>query len=175
MSSELVPDLWGGMSPASPVAPEPVDAAAQARKREHARWTAGNQLVVEVGPGPEGATCKPCLFLMRLDHHGHNYYKCAMRGQPTHGTATDHRQKWPACARITPRPDGYDGEPRDQETITYLIALAKGDTKEAPEVALPRLDAERQARFSEFVRQERETLRQTTERLRQASERRRKR
>jgi hypothetical protein len=110
-------DLWGNEvqapEPTPPPAPrDQADHAAewerlreQARERERRRWRSGNPLVRTLGLGPEGATCKGCCHLLRLDYHDGRYIKCELRGV-THGTATDHRVKWPACARYDGGSDG---------------------------------------------------------------------
>lgn len=51
------------------------------------------------GPGPEGATCRTCVHLVKanVDTARGGYLKCEIRGI-TGGTGTDHRAKWDACA-----------------------------------------------------------------------------
>ncbi len=55
-----------------------------------------------LGPGPEGARCGSCAHLFRQGGVAGTYYKCELR-RVTSGPGTDHRFRWPACAR-------YEGE-----------------------------------------------------------------
>jgi hypothetical protein len=75
--------LWGDSGPATGQTPQ------------------SNPLLAVYGPGPDGATCRTCVHLMRLAHHDRTYRKCALRSV-THGAATDHRAGWPACGRFSP-------------------------------------------------------------------------
>jgi len=43
-------------------------------------------------------TCGTCRHLERHDSYRRNYLKCALTPQ-SHGSATDTRAKWPACAK----------------------------------------------------------------------------
>lgn len=56
-----------------------------------------NPMVYLHGPGPEGSTCGACKH---LEGHAYArmYWKCTMRGDLTHGAATDQRRRWPGCA-----------------------------------------------------------------------------
>lgn len=62
------------------------------------------------GPGPEGEQCKNCIHLIGICY-SKTVYKCDLR-KLTHGAATDHKVRWPACAKFERR-DGdiklYDG------------------------------------------------------------------
>lgn len=69
----------------------------KARKRERERRSAGNPLLIRLGPGPEGATCGGCVHLFAKRYAG-TYHKCELRGD-TNGPGTDHRVRWPACGR----------------------------------------------------------------------------
>jgi len=64
-----------------------------------------NPCVALYGSGPEGALCKGCHHLRNVDYHGKVYHKCELR-KATHGRATDHRPRWPVCARYEPDPAG---------------------------------------------------------------------
>lgn len=57
-----------------------------------------NPCVSLYGRGPEGATCKGCLHLVSVNGGSRNFWKCDLR-KITHGKATDHRVRWPACGR----------------------------------------------------------------------------
>jgi hypothetical protein len=65
-----------------------------------------NPCVRVFGPGPEGATCKECMFLECYTTNK-NWYKCAMRPY-SRGPGTDHRKNWPACDRYFKRAKGKD-------------------------------------------------------------------
>jgi len=56
-----------------------------------------NPMVRENGSGPEGASCRGCAHLYGK-RYNRIYYKCGLRGD-TNGPGTDHRVRWPACAR----------------------------------------------------------------------------
>jgi hypothetical protein len=56
-----------------------------------------NPCLLRYGPGPDGAQCTTCQHLF-AKVYGHTYYKCELR-KNTHGPATDHRQRWPACGK----------------------------------------------------------------------------
>lgn len=57
-----------------------------------------NPCVVAFGPGPEGRTCGSCTHLFAMGGVAGRYLKCDLR-RVTSGAATDHRSRWPACAR----------------------------------------------------------------------------
>ena len=65
----------------------------------HSKYgTAKANPMLVLGPGPIGATCATCDHLyMRGDVSG-RYYKCDLR-RDTRGPSSDHRVRWPACAR----------------------------------------------------------------------------
>lgn len=101
-------DLWGHPLDATP-RQQPAAASRserdyherqsqQARARERVRWASGNPMLAALGAGPDGAQCGSCVHLLRLPYHGKTYIKCRLRGI-THGTGTDHRVRWPACAK----------------------------------------------------------------------------
>ena len=56
-----------------------------------------NPMREQLGPGPEGATCRTCKHKVskRL---ARTYLKCALRPN-TSGSKTDIRAKWPACVK----------------------------------------------------------------------------
>ena len=56
-----------------------------------------NPMVVSCGPGPEGAICRDCAHLMEYQQ-ANRWYKCGLR-KPG-GPKTDHRVRWPACAKF---------------------------------------------------------------------------
>ena len=62
-----------------------------------------NPCVRLFGPGPKGAICKGCVHLY-VNQPGHkNFFKCDLR-RHSNGPATDHKARWPACARFEARP-----------------------------------------------------------------------
>jgi hypothetical protein len=56
-----------------------------------------NPMLGHCGLGPDGAKCATCVHLARIIY-ARTYYKCELR-RNTHGPATDHRVRWPACGR----------------------------------------------------------------------------
>lgn len=56
-----------------------------------------NPCIDVYGPGPEGKTCGSCTLLYGK-RFAKTYYKCKLR-KNTGGPATDHRVRWPACAK----------------------------------------------------------------------------
>jgi hypothetical protein len=62
-----------------------------------------NPCVLAYGPGPEGRKCGDCVNLYQQGGVAGTYYKCALRLN-TSGPGSDHRFRWPACARFEPRP-----------------------------------------------------------------------
>jgi len=114
--------LWGEPEPLpaaalapvkrGPVTPDDLIREREARLlRERAarrrQTLAGNRLIAQFGPGPDGATCGGCTHLMRKEYHTQEYFKCAMRGV-SHGSATDYRLKWAACRLFQPRAPGQE-------------------------------------------------------------------
>ena len=64
-----------------------------------------NPCVRMFGRGPEGSICKICKH---LDYHqpgNKRFYKCYLRPF-TRGPGSDHRVRWPACAKFEARPNG---------------------------------------------------------------------
>lgn len=53
------------------------------------------------GPGPDGMRCKDCRHLYGV-RYANTYWKCRKRGD-SGGPATDHRVRWPACAKFEPK------------------------------------------------------------------------
>jgi len=69
-----------------------------------------NPCIALYGPGPEGKRCKDCLWIAGICK-SKTYYKCKLR-ENTHGKATDHKLRWPACGRFEERSKAiplYDG------------------------------------------------------------------
>lgn len=60
-----------------------------------------NPCVAAYGPDPEGRQCKDCKHLFMQGGVAGRYYKCDLR-VITGGPASDHRYRWPACARFVP-------------------------------------------------------------------------
>lgn len=58
-----------------------------------------NPCVIAYGPGPGGKTCGDCAHLFMQGGVAGRYYKCGLRLN-TGGPATDHRVRWPACAKF---------------------------------------------------------------------------
>ena len=54
------------------------------------------------GPGPLEADCGDCEHLFRVGGVAGRYYKCEER-RITSGAATDHRVRWPTCAKFEVR------------------------------------------------------------------------
>lgn len=88
-----IPTLWGTDIPAIEKMP-PV-----------------NPCVQVYGPGPEGKQCQDCRYLVGFCK-GQVYYKCLLR-RLTNSPASDHRVRWPACAKFEQRKSDhiqlYDG------------------------------------------------------------------
>lgn len=68
-------------------------------KQKLTRKSKTNPCVEVYGPGPEGTQCQSCALLRCIDFHGKRYYKCGLRGKPTHGAGTDHKLRWPSCVK----------------------------------------------------------------------------
>ena len=66
-----------------------------------------NPVRVALGPGPEGAICGDCTHFYRVGGVAGRYYKCDLR-KNTGGPATDHRVRWPACAKYEERSEGEE-------------------------------------------------------------------
>jgi hypothetical protein len=60
-----------------------------------------NPMVAAYGPGPEDRRCWDCAHLLRYQAGG-TWFKCDLRYN-TGGAATDHRARWPTCARFEER------------------------------------------------------------------------
>jgi len=60
----------------------------------------GNPCVRYFGAGPEGVTCEGCVHLFGVQY-SRVYYKCDLR-PISGGPGTDHRVRWPACAKYEP-------------------------------------------------------------------------
>jgi hypothetical protein len=57
-----------------------------------------NPCVQVFGKGPDGAICKSCAYLFAHQPGNKRFYKCELRNF-THGAASDHKVRWPACGR----------------------------------------------------------------------------
>lgn len=57
-----------------------------------------NPLVTRYGFDPEGHQCKDCAH-MYCKIYDKAYWKCELR-EDTNGPGSDHRKKWPACAKF---------------------------------------------------------------------------
>jgi len=66
-----------------------------------------NPMVRLLGPGPEGKTCGECKYLVGI-RYARTYWKCSLRGDLTHGPATDQRKGWRACALFEGRENAAD-------------------------------------------------------------------
>ena len=66
----------------------------------HERVLAGDSLRKRFDPGPEGATCNPCVHLFAKRYAG-TYYKVELRGD-THGPGSNYRIQWLACGTYEP-------------------------------------------------------------------------
>jgi len=62
-----------------------------------------NPMILTVGRGGEGTICGTCSHLFLVGGVAGRYYKCDLR-RVSSGPATDHRVRWPACARWEARP-----------------------------------------------------------------------
>ncbi len=67
-----------------------------------------NPCISLYGTGPEKQTCKGCIHLRYPLQYSAKHWKCDLR-KLSHGTATDHRVGWPACARYEKRTEAYNG------------------------------------------------------------------
>ena len=62
----------------------------------------GNPLIAKYGPGPVGTMCRTCINFLG----DRKFFKCELRGV-SNSHSTDHRMKWPTCAKYEGRP--YSG------------------------------------------------------------------
>jgi hypothetical protein len=65
-----------------------------------------NPCIALYGPGPAGQTCQGCQQLAAIAVNK-TFYKCRLR-KNTRGPGSDHRMRWPACAKFEQRPTGQD-------------------------------------------------------------------
>jgi len=63
-----------------------------------------NPMVRIHGPGPEDMTCGQCQHMIGWVY-AKTYWKCAKRGDLTHGAKTDQRVRWQACGLFEERVD----------------------------------------------------------------------
>ena len=68
-------------------------------RKSYAMKDRRNPCLTMWGAGPDGAICKTCVHLYGTGNNK-KFFKCAMRGKPTSGPATDHYANWPACAKF---------------------------------------------------------------------------
>jgi hypothetical protein len=61
-----------------------------------------NPCVIAFGPGPDGKRCGTCSHIWARGDVAGTYLKCDLR-LSTSGAATDHRARWPACAKYEER------------------------------------------------------------------------
>jgi hypothetical protein len=74
-------------------------------EKQASTWTPEmvNPMVRRYGRDPEKRQCKGCQFLYARPY-SKRFYKCELRGKATSGPGTDHRVRWPACAKYQLRP-----------------------------------------------------------------------
>lgn len=61
-----------------------------------------NPCVQLYGAGPESKTCRQCSQIAGIRGASKTFFKCKLR-KATHGSGTDHKISWPACARFEQR------------------------------------------------------------------------
>jgi hypothetical protein len=92
----MMSGLWGDQEPPALPAPErriPIHDG----KRLLRRVSKENPCLRVFGAGPDDKQCKTCAHLFYKEEDK-RYYKCELRGD-TNGPGTDHRVRWPACAK----------------------------------------------------------------------------
>jgi hypothetical protein len=62
-----------------------------------------NPCVRLFGRGPDGTICKTCRHLFSHRPGKKRFYKCDLR-ECTNGPGSDHRVRWPACAKYELKP-----------------------------------------------------------------------
>ena len=75
------------------------------RDPETVRATCSNPMVRGYGfhdDEPVQTRCKTCRHCLRKRHRSFRGYRCRFR-RDSNGPATDHRLKWPACAKYEPK------------------------------------------------------------------------
>lgn len=91
--------LWGDALPPE----QPIEKTKPLRHMTNAQIlvhrSKDNPCVRVFGAGPNGKQCKTCIHLYTQGNVQGTYYKCKKRGTPTGGPGTDHRVRWPACAK----------------------------------------------------------------------------
>ncbi len=97
-------NLWEEI-PLDPVTQRPVLETAPRRRHNLLidSHPDGNPCVKVFGAGPDGSKCTTCTHLFRLLGNAKPYYKCDLRPL-TGGPGSDHRKRWPACARYAEVP-----------------------------------------------------------------------
>lgn len=65
-----------------------------------------NPCIAIYGPGPAGQTCENCALLAGFAM-SRTVYKCFLR-RNTHSAKTDHKLRWPACAKFEQRAEDKD-------------------------------------------------------------------
>jgi len=83
----------------------------EALAKNNPRWSNKNPMVQKYGfhDGPnavEGKVtkCGTCELFISIRPGANKYFKCRLRGV-THGTGTDHRVSYDACAHYKPKPE----------------------------------------------------------------------
>jgi hypothetical protein len=61
------------------------------------------------GKGPVGRQCKECSHMYQKQYDK-VYWKCDLR-KDTNGPGSDHRRRWPACARFEPITESESNNP----------------------------------------------------------------
>jgi hypothetical protein len=86
------------------VAPNGQRITSRAASRRRSELTRQAFMRRRFGPGPAGATCGQCVFLVASRGHRRYWYKC-QKYRITGCEATDWRRKWTACGAFEPSPD----------------------------------------------------------------------
>jgi hypothetical protein len=79
--------------------PEPVSPATRSKRTEdwHRRASVRrSDMRRKFGNGPEGTTCRDCVYLIRVRPGANSFLKCEKYGI-SGSDASDWRAKWPAC------------------------------------------------------------------------------
>jgi hypothetical protein len=92
-----MPDLFGNEVPDRALTPLE-RRRLEARHREGPKYRA-NGYAAPPGSGPDGKTCKGCLWFRRNETYNRTFLKCGHESAPkwTHSYGTDIRATAPAC------------------------------------------------------------------------------
>ena len=90
------------VTPFPEVEPEPPEPRPLTNKQKLGRKSKTNPCIDVWGPGPEGKQCGTCAFFAKGVYQATMLYKCKKRGM-THGAGTDHKVRYPACAKYEER------------------------------------------------------------------------